>query len=67
MTPQQRDSGFAWVVLLASFVYNTLEVTVYMSPSVFLMAWDEHFDATKTQLGAVGSLMSSMISVAGAW
>ena len=64
-TRQQQDSGFAWTVLVASVIYNTLEITVFMCPSVLLIAWDEHFDASKAQLGAVGSLMSSMTSISG--
>ena len=63
---QREDEGFAWIVLLACLVYNTLEVTVFMSPSILLMSWDEHFDSSKAQLGAVGSTMSSMTSIAGA-
>ena len=63
---QREDEGFAWIVLLACLFYNTLEVTVFMSPSILLMSWDEHFDSSKAQLGAVGSIMSSMTSIAGA-
>ena len=63
MAKAVQDHGYAWVILGVTLVYNTIEATVFMSPSVLLIAWDEHFTASKAQLGAVGSLMSSMACV----
>ena len=55
---RQQDGGYAWVVLVVTLVYNTIEGSVFMSAAIYLMAWDETFDVTKAELGTLGSLLT---------
>ena len=57
---ETQDRGYAWVILVVTLLYNLIEASVFMCPSVYLIAWDNAFDSTKARLGAVGSLMASM-------
>ena len=61
----QQDHGYAWAILVITVVYNSLEASLFLSPAVYLMYWDETFDVSKAQLGSLGSLMNSVASFTG--
>ena len=61
----QPDKGFAWIILAVTLATNIIEASVFMSPAVYLVAWDNAFDVSKAELGLVGSMMNGMTCIAG--
>ena len=61
----EQDKGFAWIILIVTMVANMIEASVFMSPAVYLVAWDNAFDVSKAQLGLAGSLLNGMTCIAG--
>ena len=61
----KQDAGYAWIVLLVSFINNMISSVVFISPSVYMMDWMEAFVTTKVKVTAIGSIHSVTASVLG--
>lgn len=61
----KRDTGYAWVVLVAAYVSNLIFGSIMMSPAVYLVDWAQHFEVTKTEIGFAGALFASCMSFTG--
>ena len=46
----QLDTGWAWVILVASFMINVLCAGVFSSFGVFLVVWQEQLSGSVTKL-----------------
>ena len=60
-----QDKGFAWIILVIKFTINMIETSIYMSPAIYMVAWDMSFDVTKAQLGTTGALLNGVAVAAG--
>ena len=61
----EQDKGFAWAILAITLIYNIIEASVYMSPAIYMMVWDEEFEVTKRELGTVSALLNGVASLTG--
>ena len=55
------DQGYAWIVLIASFLSNTIEWAVLTSTTLFLVNFTEAFDISLYQAGWICSVNNSLV------
>lgn len=56
----ERDGGYAWVILGATWLNNVLWAGVYSSSSVYMLEWLEVFDTGKAGMGMVGGTQNGI-------
>lgn len=62
----QIDRGWAWVVLLASFLLQTLSMGICLSVGVFIVEWKESFnDHSLSAVAWVGSICGGVLFITG--
>ena len=59
------DTGWAWIILVASFMINTLCAGVFTSLGVFLVPWQEQLSGSVTKLQWTVSLVVGIPMIAG--
>ncbi|XP_018648622.1 putative monocarboxylate transporter [Schistosoma mansoni] len=55
--PVAPDGGWSWIVLLATFLNFFLIDGIFFSVGLLMFEWADHFEASKTKVSLVGSLM----------
>ncbi|XP_078483544.1 monocarboxylate transporter 14-like [Ciona intestinalis] len=57
------DSGWGWVIVVASFVTHTLMAALYFAYGVFTQTWVEDFQSSAAMTALVGSTSSGFASM----
>ena len=55
--PTPPDGGWGWMVVLSSFMLQAIRGGIVSSFGVFLIAFIEQFDAGRSDVGSISSLM----------
>lgn len=55
--PVAPDGGWSWIVLLATFLNFFLIDGIFFSVGLLMVEWADHFEASKTKVSLVSSLM----------
>ena len=61
----QLDKGWAWVILMASFMIKAICSGVFISLGVFLVPWQEQLSGSVTKLQWTVSLVIGISMIAG--
>ena len=55
-TAANKDTGFAWIVLIASFMGHFFQYGIVWSVGYFYVIFLEHFDGSKAAVALIASL-----------
>ncbi|CAH8449891.1 unnamed protein product [Schistosoma turkestanicum] len=55
--PVAPDGGWSWIILLATFLNFFLIDGIFFSVGLLMVEWADHFEASKTKVSLVSSLM----------
>ena len=55
--PSPPDGGWGWVIVFASFMVHVIADGIAYSFGVYVEAFIEYFECTRSQIGLLGSLM----------
>ena len=59
-TAANKDTGFAWIVLIASFMGHFFQYGIVWTVGYFYVIFLEHFDGSKAAVALIASLNTAM-------